>query len=55
MNNKKIDRSKKHFIAIDVTKVLLDHFDKIIEFKGFNRSEVIRALMGEYIEKNKIE
>lgn len=39
-------------VTFESSPILLDKFDVIIHNKGIKRSEVIRQLMNEYIEKN---
>lgn len=39
-------------VIVRLHKRLLERFDAIIEDLGLNRSEVIRMIMNEYIEKN---
>ncbi len=48
----KTSKPKPQVITLKISKVLLDQYDKILERKGINRSEAIRAYMVDYIEKN---
>ena len=38
-------------VIVRMHKVLLDRFDSVVDDLGLNRSEVIRMIMNEYIEK----
>lgn len=38
-------------VIVRLHKTLLSRFDSVVETLGLNRSEVIRMVMNEYIEK----
>jgi metal-responsive CopG/Arc/MetJ family transcriptional regulator len=38
-------------VIVRLHKILLERFDSVIDNLGLNRSEVIRMLMNEYVEK----
>ena len=38
-------------VIVRMSTILADRFDSIVDGIGLNRSEVIRMLMNEYIEK----
>jgi metal-responsive CopG/Arc/MetJ family transcriptional regulator len=44
--------SKRTLINFELKPVLLERFDKILIKKGLGKSEVLRAMVNEYIEKN---
>jgi metal-responsive CopG/Arc/MetJ family transcriptional regulator len=46
------ENNEHKVIIVRLNKRLIEHFDKIVVEKGLSRSEVIRSLMNEYIEKN---
>jgi len=43
----------KTLITIELSEILLTDFDTIISKRGLNRSEVIRNIISEYIDKNR--
>ncbi len=46
--------NNKKTMITEISNVLYGRFDKVIQSKGLNRSETIRMLMNEYVEKNEI-
>jgi len=49
---KKQTKQPLQMVSIKISSTLLDQFDAVLEKKGINRSEAVRAYMVEYIEKN---
>ncbi len=41
----------KTIITMELSDILLDRFDKAVKKKGRQRSEVVRQLMDEYIDR----
>lgn len=44
---------KRKLINFEIKPRLLGRLDEIVEDKGLNRSEVIRCLINEFVNKNK--
>lgn len=43
----------KTLVTMEISTVLLGNLDTIVLNKGLNRSEVIRGLIDDYIDKNR--
>lgn len=47
-----MDTVKRTMINFELNPILLERFDNVNNVKGLKRSEVLRRLMDDYIEKN---
>ena len=47
-----MDTLKRTLINFELNPILLERFDNVNNIKGLKRSEVLRRLMDDYIEKN---
>jgi len=47
-----MDTLKRIMINFELNPILLKRFDNVNNIKGLKRSEVLRRLMDDYIEKN---
>ncbi len=47
-----MNKKTRHLVNFEMKSRFLERFEAVLKDKGLNKSEVIRGLLNEYIEKN---